>query len=140
MTRTPKNQRSIWMSAKRQKQQVVYRGSMDVTVTIKPPHAPTSTAAPIARYVQSRILALLLLLLLFCPCLGFKEGHGGGGYSPVNWVGGAAWGGGSKPDPVSNRSHTKNTPCHNIPKNIHKHTLLQYCTPRIYPVYIVVLQ
>ena len=33
---------------------------------------------------------------------------GGGGHSPLKWVGGAA--GGSKPDPVTNRSvHTKYT-------------------------------
>ena len=43
-----------------------------------------------------------------------SRGGGGGGVlnSQLGW--GCRWGGGSKSDPVPNRSaHTKNTPCHN---------------------------
>ena len=54
-------------------------------------------------------------------------GGGGGGHSPLNWVGGAA--GGSRPDPVSNRSAHK------------KYTLSQYTLLKlslcIYPVAIL---
>ena len=42
---------------------------------------------------------------------GIGPGGGGGWHSPLKWVGGAA--GGLKPDPVTNRSAHKNTPCHN---------------------------
>ena len=63
--------------------------------------------------------------------------RGGGGHSTSQLDRGVplGGGGGSKPDPVIMRSaHEKYTLSQYLTKNIQMHTLLQYCTPRIYPV------
>ena len=62
--------------------------------------------------------------------------RGGGGHSTSQLDRGVPLGGGgSKPDPVILRSaHEKHPVTIYLTKNIQMHTLLQYCTPRIYPV------
>ena len=59
--------------------------------------------------------------------------RGGGGHSPLNWVGGA--------QNLTLSQTARRTKIHPVTiyltKNFHMHTLLQYCTPRIYPVLLL---
>ena len=57
---------------------------------------------------QTRLATLRCYVQLYISfalhCTQYKPGRGGGGHSPLKWVGGAA--GGSKSDPVTNLSNT----------------------------------
>ena len=66
-----------------------------------------------------------------------SRGGGGGGHSPLNWVGGCRWG-------VQNLTlfqNARRTNIHPVTIYLTKKficiTLLQYCTPRIYPVLLL---
>ena len=69
------------------------------------------------------------------PTVGGGPG-GGGEHSTSQLDRGVPLGGGSKPDPVILRSAQEKYTLsyYTLLKNIQMHTLLQYCTPRIYPV------